>query len=144
LRHNCDARIRLKYALCDHGAPRRFTPATKKRATICRHFFLEADSAGCPDLAGPDTEAFSLSFFGFLASLLLRICPLAMARLLCWSIADIRADVEAEAKGGGIRQQKPGPPHLSHLLRGMRLALHGALEALLQIALPVAESGQVV
>jgi hypothetical protein len=50
------------------------------------HFFFEADSVGRPALAGPDAEPFSLSFFGFLASLLLRICPLAIARLLCWSI----------------------------------------------------------
>ena len=47
------------------------------------YFFLGADPEGCPALAKPagvvgPAPAFSFSFFGFLASLLLRICPLAI------------------------------------------------------------------
>ena len=61
--------------------------ASEARGAFDPYFFFGGDPAGEVALAKPPAvaapaEAFSLSFFGFLASLLLRICPLAIARLL--------------------------------------------------------------
>jgi len=58
----------------------------KKALDLLLYFFFGADPAGCPVLENPAAvvgagAAFTLSFFGFFASLLLRICPLAIFAL---------------------------------------------------------------
>jgi hypothetical protein len=80
-----------------------FLNGTIDRRTL--YFFFELDPADWPGFVNPagvvDGEALILSFFGFLASLLLRICPLAM--IFSLSARQLCAELGFPAKGFGLK-----------------------------------------